>query len=383
MLADRVERLILWGRTPEKAAACARRLGLPATVETRGFGIDELTRLLAAGDVVISMLPATEHTTLLRTCIARGAHFACTSYTSEQLNALSIVARDAGTVVLTEAGLDPGVDHLLAHVLLARAREELGDGSASVSLTSYCGGVPAIPNEFRYRFSWAPRGVLTALLSPARYVESCTVKTAERPWESVRSHFVGSEEFEAYPNRDSVPCIQQYRIPADWQIETFVRGTLRLPGWKAAWAEVFASLKNHGLACVDELAADLARRYPTGDSDRDRVVLAVELDVRTVDGRTWSGRQVLDLIGDDAETAMARCVSVPLAFGVSRILDGGLPAGLNRAGETAEEAQLWLDELERHGITPQVNVVGANVIPTVSAVAGEIVTHPRTARVVR
>lgn len=349
-LAGEATRLVLWGRTAEKAAACARRLGLPATVPTRGNPLEELPRQLAPGDVVVSMLPAAEHPALLRACLAGQAHFACTSYTSDELRTLSEPARAAGLVVLTEAGLDPGIDHLLAHVLLAQARQELGDGPATVSFVSYCGGIPAIPNDFRYRFSWAPHGVLTALLSPARYLESALVRTAPRPWEAVRSHVIDGEEFEVYPNRDSLGFIEQYAVPAAWQVDTFIRGTLRLPGWHAAWAEVFAALRTHGRDGVDELAADLARRYPTTESDHDRVVLITELDVRAADGRSWSGRYLLDLGGDDTESAMARCVSHPVALGVTRILDGTLPAGLNRAAESPLEAHQWLDSLTQHGI---------------------------------
>lgn len=364
LLANRPENLVIWGRTAEKASACAARLDLPPHVGARRFTIADLTAELAPGDVVVSMLPATEHPSLLRMCIDRRAHFACTSYTTSEIKALSASACDRGIVVLTEAGLDPGIDHILAHVLLARAREELRDGPGELSLTSYCGGLPAVPNDFRYRFSWAPRGVLTALLSPARYIEAGAEKSAKHPWNSVQPRTVGDEEFEVYPNRDSVPYIEQYGIPANWQVQDLVRGTLRLSGWKSAWAEIFTALEARGPAGVDDLAANLARRYPTTPSDRDRVVLAVELRVRAAGGKSWSGRHVLDLVGDDKETAMALCVSTPLAIGVSRILDGALPAGLNRGAETVDEARLWLEELERNGITP-----GVNELSSTSAVA--------------
>jgi len=165
-LAASTTPVVLWGRTARSAAECARRLELPERVTTRGFTAAAPATALAPGDVVVSMLPAAEHAALLSVCLERRAHFACTSYTTAEIRALVEDPRAADLVVLTEAGLDPGIDHLLAHILVADARAELGDGPARVSLTSYCGGIPAVPDEFCHRFSWAPRGVLTALLPP-------------------------------------------------------------------------------------------------------------------------------------------------------------------------------------------------------------------------
>jgi hypothetical protein len=349
-------RLTLWGRTQAKAEACARRLGLTDTIPA-AFTSDELARRLTPGDVVVSMLPATEHAALVALCLRHGAHFACSSYTSPELAALARRAGQAGLVVLTEAGLDPGLDHLIAHVAIGRALAAIGDEPATVSLTSYCGGLPAVANEFRYRFSWAPRGVLTALLQPARYLEDGTVHEAVRPWEATRPHLVGGESFEAYPNRDSIPFLTQYRLPPTWEVSTFVRGTLRLDGWRTAWSDVFATLQGDGGTGVDELAADLARRYPCTEDDRDRVVLAVDLDVETRAGH-WSARCVLDLQGDETASAMARCVTTPLVVGVERILDGRLAPGLSRAAEGPGEAELWIEELSRRGLPVTLTQTG-------------------------
>ncbi|MET9384588.1 saccharopine dehydrogenase family protein [Streptomyces sp. NPDC002928] len=349
-LCEAADRVRLWHRTEDRAADALARLGLTGRAEPRAYTLPALTAELAPGDVVVSMLPAPEHAALLAECVGRQAHFACSSYVSDAVLEQVPAAEKAGLVVLTEAGLDPGIDHLFAHSLVARAREAIGDATAaSYTFTSYCGGVPAVPNDFRYRFSWAPAGVLNALRSPARYVEDGAETTAERPWEVTRRHLVDGETFEVYPNRDSVPFVEQYGLPAAWQPRTFVRGTLRLNGWLHAWDAVFEELKGGDDARIAALARELARTYPTTDADRDRVVLAVSLDVKG-GGRTWSGHYLLDLVGDAEESAMARCVSRPLALGVRHILDGSLPAGLNRAAETAARSEEWLGELAREGI---------------------------------
>lgn len=350
-LCDTAGRVRLWHRTEERAAEALDRRGLTGRAEPRAFTLDALTAELAPGDVVVSMLPASEHADLLAVCVSRRAHFACSSYVSDAVLEQVPAAVGAGLVVLTEAGLDPGIDHLFAHSLVARARAAIGDGTAaSYTLTSYCGGVPAEPNDFRYRFSWAPAGVLGALRSPARYIEDGAETTAARPWEATRRHVVDGEPFEVYPNRDSLPFVDQYDLPGEWKPRTFVRGTLRLDGWLRAWESVFDELKRGDDGRIAALARELAATHPTTDTDRDRVVLVVSLEVGGANGQTWKGSYLLDLVGDEEESAMARCVSRPLALGVRHILDGSLPPGLSRAAETAARSAEWLRELALEGV---------------------------------
>lgn len=337
--------VVLWGRTPARAEQALDRLGLAGRAEPAANTPGALAERLRPGDVVVSMLPATEHAGLVRLCLDRGAHFAATSYVSPELADLADPAADAGIAILTEAGLDPGIDHVYAHRLVDLASEALGPAVDAVRFTSYCGGIPATPNDFRYLFSWAPLGVLTALGSPARYVEDGEKITQRHPWEATRELPVGGEVFEVYPNRDSIPFIDQYHFPKGWPVETFVRGTLRLSGWHAAWQQVFETVSTGDNTAIAELATELAARHPTTDIDRDRVVLAVSLEASKA-GTTWSGSYYLDVIGNAHESAMARCVSQPLAYGVGLALSGDLPPGLTRAGEPPQGPQPWLDYLD-------------------------------------
>ncbi|MCH7230953.1 saccharopine dehydrogenase NADP-binding domain-containing protein, partial [Glycomyces sp. L485] len=236
---DRTADVVLWGRTRDRAQARLDTLGVEAPVTVRGLDVDDPAEALRPGDLLVSMLPAAHHPGLLRTAIDVGAHFACTSYTSPEIEALAREAGERRLTVLTEAGLDPGIDHLMAHLLVGRARERLGEDDVRVSLASHCGGIPAEPGEFRYQFSWAPLGVLTALASPARYVRDGAVHETPRPWEACEDYRLDGEVFEVYPNRDSTGFIAQYGFPAGWATESFVRGTLRPQGWKRAWKDVF------------------------------------------------------------------------------------------------------------------------------------------------
>ena len=354
LVCARASQVVLWGRTVSKAAACLDRLGLTGRAQTRAYTAVALAAELAPGDVVVSMLPPAYHVELLRTCLDRDAHFACSSYVSDELAALAPAVAGRGLVALTEAGLDPGIDHLLAHQLVEQARAELGDRPATAVFTSYCGANPAVPNDFRYRFSWAPKGVLTALLTPARYVEDGARRTTDRPWEAVRRIEVGGEPFEVYPNRDSVPFLSVYGFPMSWDVRTFLRGTLRLDGWSQAWAPVFAELSEGDDERITALAAELAERHPATAADLDRVVLSVALDVRATDGTRYAGEGRLDVTGTAVELATPRVVSVPLAGGIEELLAGRFAPGLHRAAAEPAAVRRWLDFLAANGIATPV-----------------------------
>ena len=144
---------------------------------------------------------------------------------------------------MNEIGLDPGIDHLMAHKLIEDFKSSKTiDTETEISFLSYCGGVPKIPNDFKYKFSWSPLGVLKALRSPSRSMKDFKIFDVNRPWDAI-THYISPlakpEEFEVYPNRDSIPFMQQYKFDPDWKVKQFVRGTLRLNGWAKAWSEIF------------------------------------------------------------------------------------------------------------------------------------------------
>jgi hypothetical protein len=340
----------LWGRTEAKAEACLARLSLEGAAATRAYTPQALAATLAPGDVVVSMLPVTEHPSLVRLTLRHGAHFVCSSYVSPQIRAYADEALRQGSVLLTEIGLDPGIDHLLAHELVRRARQITGDRPATAHFTSYCGSNPAVPNDFRYRFSWAPRGVLTALLTPARIIDGGAVTEVARPWEAVTSQVVGGETFEVYPNRDSVPFVESYAFPETWNLRTFVRGTMRLDGWSNAWKPVFAELPDATDTRISELAGELAAKYPTTSADHDRVMMSVKLRVQPDVGEFWSGEYVLDAVGDERENATPRLVSVPLACGILDVTAGRVAPGLHQAANRPRTVARWLEFLCCQGI---------------------------------
>lgn len=155
-------------------------------------------------------------------------------------------AEKNGITILNELGLDPGIDHLLAMRFFDKAREE---GRNVTSFISWCGGLPApevSDNPLGYKFSWSPRGVLTAALNPAKYlkderiVELPSILNASQTVPILKGF-----NFEGVPNRDSLKYIQIYQLDKA-HLKTMFRGTLRYQGY----TEIIRCFRDLGLMDV-------------------------------------------------------------------------------------------------------------------------------------
>ncbi len=340
----------VWNRTVAKAAEA---VGDIAT-DIRPYTLEALTAALQPGDVAVSMLPADQHVPVAKACLDAGAHFVSSSYIAPEMRALDGAFRDKGLININEMGLDPGIDHLMAHDLVARYRASPAyDAGNVISFTSYCGGVPKQPNAFRYKFSWSPLGVLKALRSPSVSLRNFSELRVSRPWDAITAYdapLPQPESFEVYPNRDSLPFIADYRFDPDWKLRDFVRGTIRLNGWSEAWAPVFREIEGlsgeAGEARLREMADQFWRDNAYTEGEPDRVVLFVSLkaerDGEPVFHETWA----MDAWGDARGTAMARLVSVPVSLAVEGVRNHALPAGVHPAPHDPKLVAGWLNEVK-------------------------------------
>lgn len=342
-------KVVVWNRTVEKAREAVGDL----TDDIRAYSLDALTAALQPGDVAISMLTVDHHVGIAKACLDQGANFVSSSYISPEMKALDGVFRDKGLVSVNECGLDPGIDHLMAHDLVARYRASAGYHADNVlSFVSYCGGVPKIANAFRYKFSWAPAGVLKALRSPSRSLRNFSELRVQRPWDAITAYDAPlpvPESFEVYPNRDSYPFMEDYRFDPAWKVRDFVRGTIRLNGWAEAWAPIFREIETlsgpEGDARINEMAAELVKENTYAPGEPDRVVLFVSLkaerDGKPVHHETWA----MDAWGDERGSAMARLVSSPVSFVVESILNREVPAGVHPAPHDPRLYTKWLGQV--------------------------------------
>ena len=341
--------VVVWNRTVDKA----RELVGDLTSEIRAYDIDTLEAAVEPGDIAVSMLPADQHVDIAQRCLTLGAHFVSSSYIAPEMRALDSAFRERGLVSVNEVGLDPGIDHLLAHDLVTRYRNSpVYNVDNVLSFTSYCGGVPKIPNAFKYKFSWAPLGVLNALRSPSRSLLDFQERNVDRPWDAITTYHAPlpvAESFEVYPNRDSYPFIHDYRFDPSWKVRDFVRGTIRLNGWAAAWEPLFREIETlsgpEGDARLAEMSTQLLAQNSYAPGEPDRVVLFVSLcaerDGRSVFHETWS----MDAAGNEAGSAMARLVSIPVSIAIESVLRGELEPGVHAAPSDPVLVSSWIEQI--------------------------------------
>src|SRR6056297_322501 len=343
--------ITVWNRTLDKAEAAVGDL----TNRIRVFDFDTLSSEIQEGDIVVSMLPGDWHVPLAEMCINKGAHFVSSSYIAPEMRDLHAKALLRGVACVNEIGLNPGIDHLMAHHLIADYRSSKSyDPENDLSFISYCGGIPKHPNPFRYKFSWSPLGVLKALRSPSRSIRNYAELNVARPWDALSSYTAPlpqPETFEVYPNRDSLPFIADYRFDPDWRIKDFVRGTLRLNGWSDAWADVFSEIETlegaSGDARLKEMSDQFWAENAYDEDEPDRVVLCVSLKAER-DGKTvWHKTYVMDAWGDARGTAMARLVSIPVSLAVEAVLNREIPAGVSPAPHDPKLVSRFLAEVDR------------------------------------
>ncbi len=187
-------------------------------------------------DLVISMLPARFHESVLRVCIESKTPAVTASYMTNEIEALTDQAKAAGIPIMMEVGVDPGIDHMSAMKLIDKIRSENGK---MLLFESFTGGLIAPEsdnNPWNYKFTWNPRNVVLAGQGgAAKFIQEGRNKYIPYHRLFRRTEFItieGYGRFEGYANRDSL----SYRAVYDLDdIPTIYRGTLRRPGFSRAW----------------------------------------------------------------------------------------------------------------------------------------------------
>jgi len=191
----------------------------------------ELDEMVKDVDLVVSMIPPNMHVIVAKACLKHGINMVTTSYISPEMKALDEEAKKVGIIILNEIGEDPGIDHMGAMKMINQVNQE---GGKIKSFKSYGSGIPSFEhnnNPYSYKFSWSPRGLLTAAQTPAVYIQDGqkVEVSGENLFEcSWLVDVEGLGTFETYPNRDSTNYIKDYGLK---DISDFYRGLLRHPGY--------------------------------------------------------------------------------------------------------------------------------------------------------
>ncbi|KAJ6792728.1 alpha-aminoadipic semialdehyde synthase [Iris pallida] len=201
-------------------------------LDVKDYG--SLSKYISQVEVVLSLLPPSFHAVVANSCIEHKKHLVTASYVDDSVAGLDEKAKGAGVTILSEMGLDPGIDHMMAMKMINQARARKGKIRA---FSSFCGGLPspaAANNPLAYKFSWNPAGAIRAGRNPATYksfgeiihlngnelYDSATVfNIADLP----------AFALEYLPNRNSLVYGDLYGISKE--ASTIFRATLRYQGF--------------------------------------------------------------------------------------------------------------------------------------------------------
>lgn len=378
--------------------------------QARAVAIDvsraaERDALVAAADIVISLLPPALHYQVALSCVKEGKNLLTASYLDDAIRTLEPEIRAKGLLFLCEMGLDPGIDHMSALQLIRQIRSQGGEIDAFYSHTGGLVAPASYDNPWHYKISWNPRNVVLAGSAGASYLEASRTVTRtyqeifDQPGE-IRLPALGALAW--YPNRDSLSYIPLYGLP---EATTFIRTTLRYPafcsGWKnivragltdaekpitsgtrgdsaadaapltyAQWSAPLlpfvddsnraqyaflglferTSVPASAKTSADILQQLLETKLAMRPSDRDMIVMVHEIGFRR-EGKRYEARSVLRIEGEDnLHTAMARTVGLPLGIAAVLVLEGKITlSGLHIPILPAIYDPVML-ELEKQGI---------------------------------
>jgi len=337
--------LLVWNRSVDKAQSL-----LNNKIYVNQLDISSLSKKLDRNDLIVSMLPASMHMEIAELAIKYKCHLVTSSYHDPQYEKLEQKFIDNDCLFICECGLDPGIDHLLAHKLIQEFEKENYQDIKSIWFESMCGGFPETPNYFKYKFSWSPLGVLKALNTPANHIENFSEEKSEKPYKKINFIEFNNEKFETYPNRNSIPYINEYNLGKYSNIlEHFERGTIRLEGWSKAWNEIFKNIEDK--IDLENLSKKLWEENQYDNLENDRVLLYVKIRSKNSNNNEIFNKTLyLDESRPIVNSAMSQCVSYTVAFTIECIMNSKNKKGIHRIFHDVKNVDYILNKLNECGI---------------------------------
>ena len=344
-LNDQRYDLIVWNRSVDKAETLLKN-----KINVNKLDISKFSKKLDKNDLIVSMLPASMHIEIAELAIKYKCHLVTSSYYDPQYEKLEPKFIDNDCLFICECGLDPGIDHLLAHKLIQEFDKENYQDIKSVGFESMCGGFPEIPSNFKYKFSWSPLGVLKALNTPAKHIENFSEKKSEKPYKKINFIKFNNEKFETYPNRNSIPYINEYNLGKYLNIlKHFERGTIRLDGWSKAWHEIFKNIEDK--IDLENLSKKLWEENQYNNLENDRVLLYVKINSKnSSNNEIFNKTLYLDESRPIINSAMSQCVSYTVAFTIECIMKSENKKGIHRIFHDEKNVNYILNKLNEYGI---------------------------------
>jgi saccharopine dehydrogenase-like NADP-dependent oxidoreductase len=312
---------------------------------------ESVLALLRKHDIVIDLLPSIfrKHVTAL--AIDAGIDLVNTSFQSS-IKEYRNEAKAKGVRIMPEAGLDPGIDLILAGNAISRFDKV-------EEFYSACGGVPvpeACDNPLNYKVSWTFEGVLSAYKRPADIIiDSNIIKIkGDKIFNHSEEIYVdGIGTFDRYPNGRASTYAKLLGIP---DVRNMGRYTLRWPGHSAFWKNIVKlglidDDPVQGISPKKYMAKVLAPKLKYKDHEQDMIILRNEITGIKDGKKTQLIQQVVDR--RDLKTgfmAMNRTVGFTASIIAQMILENKITGtGILNPGKDVPYDE-FINELDKRGI---------------------------------
>lgn len=284
---------------------------------------------MAAHDLCVGALPSRLGFAVMRAAIDAKRPLVDVSFCAEDPLSLDADARAAGVTIVPDAGLAPGISHLVCGHLASQGPVE--------ELVIYVGGVAQDASRpYGYVVTWSLDDLLEEYVRPARFVRDGAPVTVPVFAEMERITVDGAGEMEAFLSDGLRTLIDT--LP---QVPRMEEKTLRWPGHVDAVRPLVASgrfLEEFRARCVVDEPRDL-----------------VALVVRARRGGKVTRMTMVDRYDPSTGlTAMSRTTALTTSVTAQLVAKGGVKAAgvhpLERVGSDPRAYQFLVDGLAARGV---------------------------------
>jgi saccharopine dehydrogenase-like NADP-dependent oxidoreductase len=307
----------------------SRLENLPGVSASRADATDTATlrTLASAHDVVIGALPSALGYRSLEALIGACPAVVDISFMPEDALALDAAARRAGTAVVVDCGVAPG----LSHMMVGDAARRL-DSCRTVKIL--VGGLPANrTGPFEYKAGFSPYDVIEEYVRPARVVENFEVVVREGLSAVETIDVPGVGTLEAFLTDGLRTLTSTIRA------SSMCEKTLRYPGHAAAmrglrqagfFSKAAIAIGDRRLQPLEVTAALLFPHWTFSEDEADVTILQVLVDGARGAEHVVCSWELIDRYDPATHLhSMSRTTAFPATVVATLLANGALPAGVH------------------------------------------------------
>jgi saccharopine dehydrogenase-like NADP-dependent oxidoreductase len=283
--------------------------------------------LASAHDVVIGALPSALGFRVLELLIGACPAVVDISFMPEDAFALDAAARRAGTAVVVDCGVAPGLSHMMVGDAIRRL-----DSCRMVRIL--VGGLPAgRGGPFEYKAGFSPYDVIEEYVRPARIVDDFAVVVREGLSDVETIDVPGVGTLEAFLT-DGLRT-----LTSTVNARSMCEKTLRYPGHAAAmramreagfFSKAEIAVRDQRIRPLDMTAALLFPHWAFGEEEADVTIMRVLVEGTGGSERIVCSWELIDRYDPATRLhSMSRTTAFPAAIVAGLVANGALPGGVH------------------------------------------------------